>query len=130
MRLYIIRGVSEETEFVTQTKKEIGGIEWHKLKDLPTGKADMSQLKEQGKLKYWMVAPFVDRLLPWLAQVHTHAHPSTPKHTKAHSSTPKHTQAHPSTPKHIFKHIPKHTPAPPLHTHTTPLLPLVDRFVP
>ena len=68
VRLYIIRGVPEDTEFVTQTKKEIGGIEWHKLKDLPTGKMDASQLKEQGKLKYWMVAPFVDRLLPWLAQ--------------------------------------------------------------
>ena len=68
VRLYIIRGVPEETEFVTQTKKEIGGIEWHKLKDLPTGKMDASQLKEQGKLKYWMVAPFVDRLLPSLAQ--------------------------------------------------------------
>jgi mRNA-decapping enzyme subunit 2 len=69
VRLYIIRGVAEDTEFVTQTKKEIGGIEWHKLKDLPTGKMDVSQLKEQGKLKYWMVAPFVDRLLPWLAQM-------------------------------------------------------------
>ena len=68
VRLYIIRGVPEETEFVTQTKKEIGGIEWHKLRDLPTGKVDVHELKEQGKLKYWMVAPFVDRLLPWLAQ--------------------------------------------------------------
>ena len=52
VRLYIIRGVPDDTQFVTQTKKEIGGIEWHKLKDLPTGKMDASQLKEQGKLKY------------------------------------------------------------------------------
>ena len=46
----------------------------HELRSLDTGfwkdtcDAVAAQLKEQGKLKYWMVAPFVDRLLPWLAQ--------------------------------------------------------------
>ena len=38
----------EETEFVTQTKKEIGGIAWHKLKDLSvicqSGKVDLAQV--------------------------------------------------------------------------------------
>eukprot|EP00966_Prymnesium_polylepis_P068283 1586566-Prymnesium_polylepis.1 len=40
MRLYVVRGVSEDTEFVTRTKKEIGEIAWHKIKDLPTSKED------------------------------------------------------------------------------------------
>lgn len=62
MRLYVVPGVPEDTVFETQTKKEIGGIEWHKIKDLPTSKETAV-----GKAKqYWMVAGFVARLHKWL----------------------------------------------------------------
>ncbi len=51
MRLYVVPGVPEETAFETRTKKEIGEIAWHKIKDLPTSKEDA-----QGKLKpFWCV---------------------------------------------------------------------------
>lgn len=51
MRLYVVPGVPEETVFETRTKKEIGEIAWHKIKDLPTSKEDA-----QGKLKqFWCV---------------------------------------------------------------------------
>ncbi|KAJ3206576.1 mRNA-decapping enzyme subunit 2, partial [Dinochytrium kinnereticum] len=41
IRLYIITGVSESTNFSTQTRKEIGDIKWHSLVNLPGyGKED------------------------------------------------------------------------------------------
>lgn len=62
MRLYVVPNVPEDTEFRTQTIKEIGEIAWHKIKDLPTSKE-----AAQGRLKpYWMIAGFVARLNKWL----------------------------------------------------------------
>lgn len=62
LRLYIVTGVPEATVFETRTKKEIGAIEWHKLKEIPTHK------DVQGKGKaFWMVGPYVKRLQDWLA---------------------------------------------------------------
>tara|TARA_B110001452_G_C15178807_1_gene409481 strand:- start:105 stop:1133 length:1029 start_codon:yes stop_codon:yes gene_type:complete len=63
VRLYIIRGVPDNTHFVTQTKKEIGAIEWHNLKELPD-----NQHLTDGQKKFWMVWPFVERLKPWLVR--------------------------------------------------------------
>lgn len=40
IRLYIVTGVPADTHFMTHTKKEIGDIAWHKLKDLPTNRDD------------------------------------------------------------------------------------------
>jgi len=61
MRLYVVPGVPEETVFETRTKKEIGEIAWQKIKDLPTSK------DAHGKSKpFWMVGPFIARLLKWL----------------------------------------------------------------
>lgn len=57
-RLFIVPGISEETHFVTQTRKEISQIAWHPL----TGLA-----KEEGK-KYFFVKPFVQPLLKWIKQ--------------------------------------------------------------
>ena len=48
MRLYVVPGVPEDTAFETRTKKEIGEIAWHKIKELPTSK------DVQGKAKpFW-----------------------------------------------------------------------------
>lgn len=38
LRLYVVRDVPEDTQFATRTKKEIGGIEWFKIKNIPTSK--------------------------------------------------------------------------------------------
>ena len=33
--LYIVKGINENTEFVTKTRKEIGDIKWFQLDQLP-----------------------------------------------------------------------------------------------
>lgn len=57
-RLFIVPGVSEQTHFATQTRKEISQIAWHPLTMLA---------KEEGK-KYFFVKPFVQPLLKWIKQ--------------------------------------------------------------
>jgi mRNA-decapping enzyme subunit 2 len=64
IRLYIVIGVPEDFQFVTRTKKEIGEIAWHKLKELPSSK-DEQQKKDS---KFWMVVPFVNKLRRFLAE--------------------------------------------------------------
>ena len=52
-RLFIVPGISEQTHFATQTRKEITKIAWHPIGGL---------VKEEGK-KYFFVKPFVQPLL-------------------------------------------------------------------
>ncbi|KAL1914972.1 uncharacterized protein VTP21DRAFT_7677 [Calcarisporiella thermophila] len=40
IRLYLVEGVPEKTEFCPQTRKEISKIAWHKLSELPTWRPD------------------------------------------------------------------------------------------
>lgn len=56
-RLFIVPGVSEQTHFATQTRKEISQIAWHPL--------TMLAKAEEGK-KYFFVKPFVQPLLKWI----------------------------------------------------------------
>lgn len=63
IRLYVVAGVPEDTSFVTRTKKEIGEIAWHKLKELP---ASPDEAKDEARKKFWMVAPFVGKLRRYL----------------------------------------------------------------
>ena len=56
-RLFIVPNISEETVFVTQTRKEIGSIAWHSLSALVKG--------GHGK-KFFMVGPFLQPLLKWI----------------------------------------------------------------
>ena len=56
-RLFIVPNISEETVFVTQTRKEIGSIAWHSLSALVKG--------GPGK-KFFMVGPFLQPLLKWI----------------------------------------------------------------
>ena len=68
MRLYVVHGVPEDFEFATRTKKEIGEIAWHKVKDLPATREEQQKAKVE-KSKYWMVAPFIVRLRKHLAEI-------------------------------------------------------------
>ncbi|KAI8847951.1 Dcp2, box A domain-containing protein [Chytridium lagenaria] len=52
IRLYIITGVSETTNFLTQTRKEIGDIKWHSL-------PATADIRTQ---KFYMVTAFVSSL--------------------------------------------------------------------
>jgi len=56
-RLFIVPNISEQTIFVTQTRKEIGSIAWHSVKDL---------VKNGGGKKFFMVGPFLQPLLQWI----------------------------------------------------------------
>ncbi|KAF9013782.1 mRNA-decapping enzyme subunit 2, partial [Haplosporangium bisporale] len=84
IRLYIIKGVPEDTMFETQTRKEISKIEWHRLVDLPATKPKpMDRGHHSGKEsgsdrasnanairnfnRYYMVTPFVQKLKSWIA---------------------------------------------------------------
>lgn len=60
-------GVPEDFPFKTQTRKEIGAIEWFKLSDLPTWKKSKTTAapKLAGKGKFYMILPFI-------LCVHTH----------------------------------------------------------
>ncbi|KAJ1555095.1 mRNA-decapping enzyme subunit 2 [Nowakowskiella sp. JEL0078] len=64
IRLYIIRGIGEKTVFITKTRKEIGAIQWHKIKELP-GCSDTTPL-ERGR--YYMVVPFMTGLKRWISK--------------------------------------------------------------
>ena len=56
-RLFIVPNISEQTIFVTQTRKEIGSIAWHSVKEL---------VKSGGGKKFFMVGPFIQPLLKWI----------------------------------------------------------------
>jgi len=66
IRLYVVTGVPDDFPFETRTKKEIGEIAWHKIKDLPTEKGE--------KGKFWMVVPFVNKLRRMLPQLQKELH--------------------------------------------------------
>ncbi|KAF8425154.1 hypothetical protein EV426DRAFT_708778 [Tirmania nivea] len=66
IRLYIVPGVSLDTQFAPRTRNEIGTIQWHNLSDLPT----FSKKKTNGEApkmgKFYMVAPFLPQLRKWI----------------------------------------------------------------
>ncbi|RGB32604.1 hypothetical protein C1646_733994 [Rhizophagus diaphanus] len=68
IRLYIVVGVSEDTEFCPKTRKEISKIEWHKVADLPTWIKSRDRdtpyhcgggCVKYGSSRFYMVVPFV-----------------------------------------------------------------------
>ncbi|KAI9254871.1 NUDIX hydrolase domain-like protein [Sporodiniella umbellata] len=69
IRLYIIQGVPETTEFIPRTRKEISQISWIRLEDLPTYKTleprhtggSLNYVKA-GPYRFYMVVPFVNQL--------------------------------------------------------------------
>ncbi|KAI0448056.1 hypothetical protein F4803DRAFT_496300 [Xylaria telfairii] len=71
VRLYVFRGIPENTVFETRTRKEIGDIKWYKLSDLPTYKKKKGAGKNQGPTasaqeRFYMVAPFMVQLRQWV----------------------------------------------------------------
>ncbi|KAL0080474.1 Dcp2, box A domain-containing protein [Phycomyces blakesleeanus] len=61
IRLYLIVGVPEDTDFVPRTRKEISEIAWFKFDELPTYKA-INNVPEAhirtGGYRFYMVVPF------------------------------------------------------------------------
>ncbi|GAB7339208.1 hypothetical protein MBLNU457_5867t1 [Dothideomycetes sp. NU457] len=79
MKLFVIRGVPEDTEFAPKTRKEISKIQWYKFSDLPTFKKNKQAAQgaaygqqaygqEGGSAKFYMVAPFLGPLKKWINQ--------------------------------------------------------------
>ncbi|TKA78466.1 hypothetical protein B0A55_04970 [Friedmanniomyces simplex] len=71
MRLFVFRGVSEETHFEPQTRKEISKIAWYNVRDLPGFTKKQRGGVEQAQHaagKFYMVAPFLGPLKKWIQQ--------------------------------------------------------------
>ncbi|CAK7269736.1 mRNA-decapping enzyme subunit 2 [Sporothrix epigloea] len=80
IRLYVFRNVPMDTYFEPKTRKEIGGIQWYKIDDLPTYRkkgastngGHGNETDEPGHSstnnKFYMVAQFTGQLKKWIAQ--------------------------------------------------------------
>ena len=68
VRLYIIPGVSEATQFQTTTRCEIKDIRWFEIASLPTSKTDQACKAKLGLApsSFFMVVPFLRDLKLWL----------------------------------------------------------------
>ncbi|KAI0233580.1 m7GpppN-mRNA hydrolase [Lamellibrachia satsuma] len=69
-RLYIVPGISMETEFEPRTRNEIKHLQWFRLDWLPANKKD-TVCKQQYGLNpnsFFMVIPFVKSLRKWIAK--------------------------------------------------------------
>ncbi|RPB18963.1 DCP2-domain-containing protein [Terfezia boudieri ATCC MYA-4762] len=66
IRLYIVPGVSLETQFAPRTRNEIGTIQWHHLSDLPTFSKKRANGEAPKMGKFYMVAPFLPQLRKWI----------------------------------------------------------------
>jgi mRNA-decapping enzyme subunit 2 len=85
MRLFVFRGVPLDTHFEPRTRREIGGIEWYNVKDLPGFKRNKGQpghgLNDAMSTKFYMVAPFLGHLKKWIGQqLKRGAHPAAARH--------------------------------------------------
>jgi 8-oxo-dGTP pyrophosphatase MutT (NUDIX family) len=62
IKLFIVHGVPETTNFAPQTRKEISKIEWHLVNDIgrtTNGKKSVN--------RYWTIMPFIRLLKKWIA---------------------------------------------------------------
>ncbi|CDZ97533.1 dcp2-domain-containing protein [Phaffia rhodozyma] len=71
--LFIVPGVSQDYQFKTLTRKEIGAIQWFKLKHLPGWKrknmpSGSSISSKVGNFKFYMILPFVQFLQQFIKQ--------------------------------------------------------------
>ena len=83
MRLFVFRGVPEDTHFEPKTRKEISKIQWYSIKDLPGFKKQKhSQAGDASNAsKFYMVAPFLGQLKKWI-NLQRKKDASQPKHTR------------------------------------------------
>jgi mRNA-decapping enzyme subunit 2 len=63
IQLFVVTGVSEDTVFVPQTRKEISACEWHTFDKI----LERSPTTQKTSGKYWAVVPFVRKLKKWIA---------------------------------------------------------------
>ncbi|CAK7206740.1 mRNA-decapping enzyme subunit 2 [Sporothrix eucalyptigena] len=80
IRLYVFRNVPMDTHFEPKTRKEIGGIQWYKIDDLPSyrkkpntsngahGHETDDPNHGSTNNKFYMVAQFMGQLKKWIAQ--------------------------------------------------------------
>ncbi|CAG8441058.1 7678_t:CDS:10 [Ambispora gerdemannii] len=75
IRLYIVVGVPQDTDFCPRTRKEISKIEWHRLSELPTWIRSKDKdspyncgggCVKYGSSRFYMVVPFVSKLRNWV----------------------------------------------------------------
>ncbi|WWC66798.1 uncharacterized protein I206_100704 [Kwoniella pini CBS 10737] len=68
--MFIVKGIDESTVFETQTRNEIGAIDWVRLADLPTwiNKRGPKRTGGNGQKKFYNVTPFVTPLKHWLKE--------------------------------------------------------------
>ena len=64
MRLYIVSGASEDYEYITKTKGEIGKIEWVKLDDIPSQKYKNASIYRN--FRFNKVHKFLYELRKWI----------------------------------------------------------------
>ncbi|KAI0104186.1 hypothetical protein GGR51DRAFT_234816 [Nemania sp. FL0031] len=86
VRLYVFRGIPEDSVFETRTRKEIGDIKWYKLSDLPAYRKKKGAGKNQGPAtssqeRFYMVAPFMVQLRQWVLKQKQAAVPNIPAYT-------------------------------------------------
>ncbi|POW23347.1 hypothetical protein PSHT_00198 [Puccinia striiformis] len=88
LRMYLVTGIPNDTQFVTQTRQEIGRIAWFPISDLPTfsaingtlGTKQLSKMinvsspstveSQRANAKFYMVVPFVNDMRTWLTSYH------------------------------------------------------------
>ncbi|KAK4430905.1 decapping enzyme subunit [Sesamum alatum] len=78
VRLYIVVGVKDDTQFAPLTKKEISEIAWQRLDELQPANDDVISRGITG-LKLYMVAPFLTSLKSWIS---VHPPPVAPRSDK------------------------------------------------
>ena len=72
MRLFVFRGVAEDTYFEPKTRKEISKIAWYNVRDLPGFKKQRGGVDQSAQAnKFYMVAPFLGPLKKWINQQRT-----------------------------------------------------------
>jgi len=64
IKLFVVTGVSEDTAFVPQTRKEISACEWHTFDKI----LERSPTTQKTSGKYWAVIPFVRKLKRWIGE--------------------------------------------------------------
>nr|POE74314.1 mrna decapping complex subunit 2 [Quercus suber] len=67
IKLFVFRGVKEDTYFEPKTRKEISKIQWYNVKDLP-GFKRQKNADAQHANKFYMVAPFLSHLKKWIKE--------------------------------------------------------------
>lgn len=88
LRMYLVAGIPTDTNFVTQTRQEIGRIAWFPIVDLPTfstsngvpkhlskminvsSPSSVSNGQSRNHAKFYMVVPFVNDIRTWLTNNH------------------------------------------------------------